>query len=237
MAQAYGMGFTGPFGQDPNTPNPASALDVYGLNSSTTQPSQNNLIPTGTGAQVVDIGNNFLDNPEAAVNNIMQQAGLSVGTNSPFYSRMKSLAPGLEWLQYFGGANGSPTSFLGNVGDWFNSAATSAGSGFSGAGSLGDIFSGILNGGGSPQASAMLDQMQPADIARALTSMIETADYGTYGSKMRQGLEGRVADLYNIFLGQQPNIEAGLAGGTASIAGAFTDFLKNNGLLGSLGLG
>lgn len=191
---------------------------------------------TGTGsaagATTDYIGNQFLDNPASAVNNIMQGLGLSVSNNSPFYNAMSQLAPGLEWLQYFTNGTGDPGSFLGNVGGWMGHGTGQAASApFTG---LGAGLHNLLSGGNTADLSSMLDNMNPQNIMQAVLSMIETGSYGSKGSRVRQGLEARAADMYNQFLGQQPTIEAGLGQGQ-TIADAFLKFLNSGNLLGQLG--
>lgn len=189
---------------------------------------------TANGVTADYVGNQFLDNPAAAVNNIMQGLGLSVSSNSPFYSAMSQLAPGLEWMQYFGSGTGAPGQFLGNVGNWFNQGTGGSGGGNSMGAQLGAMLQNFMGGGNSPELSAMIDNMTPEDIVRAMASMMETGMYGGAGSRVRQGLQSRLVDQYNQFVGNQPTIEAGLGAGE-TIADAFLNILRNNNVLGQLG--
>jgi hypothetical protein len=206
---------------DPNQPGmqsgpyPAQAPDPY---------------TTGSGTTADYVGNSFLDNPGAAVNNIMQGLGLSVSSNSPFYNAMSQLAPGLEWMQYFGSGTGAPGEFLGNVGSWFNQGT---GGNAMGA-NLGGMLQNFFSGGNTADLSAMIDNMTPEDITRAIASMMETGMYGSAGSRVRQGLQSRLLDQYNQFAGNQPTIEAGLGAGQ-TIADAFLEWMRGKDVLGSLG--
>lgn len=178
------------------------------------------------------VGNQFLDNPAAAVNNIMQGLGLSVSSNSPFYNQMQQLAPGLEWMHYFSNGTGAPGQFLGGVGDWFANGTMSPG--YTGNTALGGMLGNFLSGGNNAELSAMIDNLTPEDIVRAMASMMETGMYGTAGSRVREGLQARLLDQYNQFVGNQPTIEAGLGAGQ-TIADAFRDFMNQSNILSQLG--
>jgi hypothetical protein len=230
---AYLQPYLGPSSNDNISPLAQTAAPSSGL-----QPYSAPGSGTGSGMSSDYVGNQFLDNPASAVNNIMQGLGLSVSNNSPFYNAMSQLAPGLEWLQYFTNCSGIPGTFLGNVQGWFNGgtgATLAPGGGQGPFVPLASAVSNLLSGGSTPDLQAMLDNMNPHDITQAILAMIETGGYGGMGSRVRQGLEARAADVYNQFLGQQPTIEAGLGQGQ-TIADAFLKFLNSNNLLGSLGL-